>query len=114
MANYKQQLMEIIDGVREDFGVLGTFAFSGQGNVLDVNERFWRVYEAAKKVRALVDDRIAGTGIQIQDPVGWDELEGFRMILQQAGPPAMMANSGLYANYTMRLNQFFIMAQELD
>jgi hypothetical protein len=45
--------------------------------------------------------------------VDWNAIEGFRIVVQQAGFPVMMANSQLYGQYTMQLNQFFIMAQGL-
>ena len=59
---YKRQLKEIIDGVRDDFSVLGAFAFTGQGDVFDINERFWRVYDAALKARAIYDAELTDQG----------------------------------------------------
>lgn len=111
--DYKQQLMEIIDSVRDDFGVLGTFAFSGQGNVFDVNERFWRVYEAALKAKSLYEDELKKLGRNDMTNTPWEEIEGLKAVLMHAGPPAMMANSALYGRYTMSLNSFFISAQQL-
>lgn len=110
---YKQQLMEIIDVIRDDFGVLGTFAFSGQGDIFDVNERFWKVYDAALKAKVLCDARLKEVGKENWTEIPWAEIEGFKTVLAHAGPPAMMANAGLYAKYTMLLNGFFISAQQL-
>ncbi len=113
MCDYNKKLTEIIDGIRDDFSVLGTFAFTGQGNVFDVNERFWKVYDAALQAKPLVEERMAEKGLQTATSVPWGEIDGFRAILKQAGPPAMMANAGLFGRYTMQLNQFFIFAQGL-
>ena len=111
--DYKQHLMEIIDGVRDDFGVLGAFAFSGQGNIFDVNERFWRVYDAALKAKSIYEDELKKLGREDTTSIPWEEMEGFKTVLMHAGPPAMMANSALYGRYTMSLNSFFISAQQL-
>lgn len=109
---YKKELMEIIDGIRPDFDVLGDFAFGGSGDVLQVNERFWRVYDAALKARELVEKEypkeLADLGFD------WAEMEGFRQVVSNAGPPAAFANASLFGDYTMRLNSFFIFAQQLD
>ena len=90
MENYKEQIMEIIDGIRDDFGVLGTFAFSGNGNLFDVNEKFWKGYEAAKKANYLVNEHLKESGGSDSGIVNWAEIDGFKVIVQQAGPPAFI------------------------
>ncbi len=110
---YKEQLMSIIDKVREDFSVLGQFAFMGTGDINQVNDCFWRAYDAALEAEPLVNEQMKKSGNGMTGIVDWNAIEGFRIVVQQAGFPVMMANSQLYGQYTMQLNQFFIMAQGL-
>ena len=110
---YKEQIKSIIDKVRGDFDILGMFAFMGEGEISEVNDCFWRAYDAAREAVPLVKEQLEKTGKANPDIVDWDAIEGFRQVVKQAGPPAITANSGLYGEYTMQLNQFFIMAQTI-
>ena len=106
-----EQILSIIDSIRDDFDVLGKFAFSQQGPIPMVNDSFWRVVDAAQETKELIEQEFTKTGQTFQSPVDWSGIEGFRFVTRQAGMPAMMANAQLYSVYTMQLNQFFIQAQ---
>ena len=109
---YKEELLGIIDKIRPDFDVLGEFAFGGSGDVLQVNECFWRVYEAALKARELMEKDYPKELAELN--FDWSGMEGFRQVVSNAGPPAIFANASLFGEYTMKLNSFFIFAQQLD
>ena len=110
---YKEQIKSVIDKVRDDFTVLGQFAFSGSGDVQHVNDCFWRAYDAALEAEPIVSEQLKKTGKEMPEIVDWNAIEGFRIVVGQAGFPVMMANSHLYGVYTMQLNQFFMMAQTI-
>lgn len=106
----QELILSIIDSIRDDFDVLGAFAFSQEGPIPMVNDSFWRVVDAAKETQKLIEQE---SGQAFQSPVDWDGIEGFRFVIRQAGMPVMMANAQLYSVYTMQLNQFFIQAQSI-
>ena len=107
------QILSIIDSIRDDFDVLGAFAFSQDGPIPMVNDSFWRVVDAAIETKKIIEQEFSKLGQTFQSPVDWSGIEGFRFVTRQAGLPAMMANVQLYSVYTMQLNQFFIQAQSI-
>lgn len=119
--SYKETLTAIIDKVREDFEVLGAFAFSGEGSLNDVSKSFEKVFAAAKEARELVSSVLGyipdemgfpgclETGTDTID-TDWTEIEKFL----GCGPAYRFANAHLYGQYGMQLNHFFIAAQHVE
>ena len=119
--NYKEQLLQIIDKVREDFSLLGNFTFSGEGDLNEVAGSFEKVYAAAKEARALIASTLGYVPDEMDfpgcletgtDTIGtdWKEIEEFL----SCAPAYRFANASLYGQYCMKLNHFFIAAQQID
>ncbi|MBR4389814.1 MAG: hypothetical protein IKT00_11620 [Prevotella sp.] len=121
--SYNEQIKTIIDAIRPDFDVLGTFAFQGFGDPMAVTSAFVSVFEAYQKAKEETAKTFGSESIEVDDgsmlctPNGGQienddsEMLAVYTIAKEQGflPPPML---GLIGDFTMQINRFFMAAQK--
>ena len=113
----KEQIKSIIDEIRPQFQVLGSYAFSDIGNPDEVVSSFIDVYEGYTKAKKLYVEKCSKLPqrgcccrFSVED-IDESELEAAYSIAKAQGflPPPLMDRM---FDFTMHMNSFFLAAQE--
>jgi len=120
---YKDQLKKIIDGIKPQFAVLGTYAFQGIGAPPIITECFITVFEAYQEAKKITIEKYGNSSMELKPdstkctPEGGNvfvddqQMESVYIIAKEQGflPPPMLE---LIKDFTFQLNRFFIAAQQ--
>ena len=121
---YQEKLKAILDSVRPQFEILGTYAFSGDGDETDIVNAFKEVYEGYSKAKELTKEEFGNAEVVLAagqtwcDPAGGtfgeedsDMLEAYKLAksMEMLPPPLMMRLS----DFIFKVNHYFIAAQNL-
>ena len=121
---YQERLKEILDSIRPQFEILGTYAFSREGDEVEVVKAFKEVYEGYSKAKELTKAKfgnaevVLGEGQTLCDPAGGkfgeedSEMVAAYELAKSMGmlpPPLMMKLS----DFIFKMNHYFIAAQNL-
>ena len=120
---YNEQIKALIDEVRPQFGLLGMYAFRGEGNPEAVTNAFVQVAEAYLKAKQLTQDTFGSDSLKVapgstlcapeENNSNDDALLNAYEFAKTAGflPPPLFAQIG---DFTMQMNRFFIAAQQKE
>ena len=120
---YKNQLKNIIDGIRPQFAILGTYAFRGNGAPPIITNCFITVFEAYQEAKKLIIEDFGKAPVELEfsptncSPEGGivnvddNQMEAVYTIAKEQGflPPPMLE---MIKEFTLQLNHFFIAAQQ--
>ena len=121
---YQEKLKEILDGIRPQFEILGTFAFTGEGDDAEFVNAFKEAYEGYDKARALTKETFGKAKVELEEGQTWcdptggtfgeedSEMLAAYELAKSMGmlpPPLMMRLS----DFIFKMNHYFIAAQNL-
>ena len=121
---YQEKLKEILDGIRPQFEILGTFAFTGEGEPGVVVKSFIEAYEGYDRARALTKETFGNAKVELEEGQTWCDAAGgtygeedcemlaayeLAKSMGMLPPPLMMRLS----DFIFQMNHYFIAAQKL-
>ena len=121
---YQEKLKEILDGIRPQFEILGTFTFTGEGEPEEVVKSFIEAYEGYDKARVLTKETFGNAKVELGEGQTWcdpaggtfgeedSEMLAAYELAKSMGtlpPPLMMRLS----DFIFKMNHYFIAAQNM-
>ena len=117
MSNYKSQIKDVIDTIRQDMDILGMFAFQGVGDINELRNSFIHAYEAAVEGEKIYKEYFPDTLLDAPvtlcgDDTDIERIKQFYERLKSEDFTPMPFDVPKYGEYTMTLNHLFIALQQ--